>query len=164
MKTVALQNLGCSKNLVDGEKIQQYLENSGFLPVDDFSKADIIVVNTCTFILEANQEAIASILDCARYKREGQCSTLVVSGCFSERFRDEASKQFPEVDLWVGVKTWIEELAAYFNSKATFDGITRKLRDPIETQYLKISDGCSHKCAFCIIPSVRGAFQSRTPR
>lgn len=161
MKTIALNNLGCSKNLVDGDKIVEYLNTLDFTPIENFDTADIIIVNTCTFIMEANEEAIATILEMAEYKKSGKCKTLVVSGCFSERYREEAAKDFPEVDLWVGVKDWPRELSDYFKRKSNYDGIKRKLTTPIETQYLKISDGCSHNCAFCIIPKVRGKFKSR---
>ncbi len=161
MKTIALNNLGCSKNIVDGDKIVEYLNELGFKPIDNFDNADIIIVNTCTFIMEANEEAIATILEMAEYKKSGKCSTLVVSGCFSERYREEAKKDFPEVDLWVGVKDWPRELSDYFQKEGKYNGIKRKLVEPLETQYLKISDGCSHNCAFCIIPKVRGKFESR---
>lgn len=161
MKKLALNNLGCSKNVVDGETIASFLESSGIQIVEDYSNADIIIVNTCTFIQEATREAIDIILDMIEYKKEGSCSTLVVSGCFSQRYRSEAVKEFEEVDLWVGVDTWQQELAAYFKIKENVS-FHRKLSSPLATQYLKISDGCSHGCSYCIIPSIRGSFKSRS--
>ena len=162
MKKIALNNLGCSKNLIDGDKIVEYLNGFGFDPTDDFSEAEIIVVNTCTFIMEANEEAISTILSMGQFKTDGKCTTLVVSGCFSERYREQVSADFPEVDLWVGVKKWPEELAEYFHKKNNYNQISRRLVEPIATQSIKISEGCSHKCAFCIIPEVRGNFESRS--
>ncbi len=161
MKTVALNNLGCSKNLIDGDSILAYLERCGFSVVDDFTQAHIIIVNTCTFIQEATEEAIHNILEMAEYKNDGSCSTLIVSGCFSERYREKVRNQFPEVDLWLGVSNWNRELDHYFN-KAGILSFKRALPAPQATQYLKISDGCSHRCSYCIIPSIRGPFKSRT--
>ncbi len=160
MKTVALNNLGCSKNLVDGDSILSYLQSSGFTLVDDFAQANIIIVNTCTFILEATEEAINTTLEMAQYKKEGMCTTLIVSGCFSERYRAKVQMEFPEVDLWIGINNWQEELDHYFKTTG-ISTFKRNLSEPFATQYLKISDGCSHRCTYCIIPSIRGPFQSR---
>lgn len=161
MKTIALTNLGCSKNIVDGETIVSYLSSCGFKIIDELDKADIILINTCTFIQEATEEAINSIIEAARQKKEGACKTLVVSGCFSERYREKIKNEFPEVDLWIGIHNWPQEINRYFKAKGTIS-IQRKLSEPVGTQYIKISDGCSHRCTYCIIPSIRGAFKSRS--
>ncbi len=160
MPTVALQNLGCSKNLVDGDRILFTFHNAGFELTDDFTSADIIIVNTCSFIREAQEEAIESILDAASFKNNGKCKTLIVSGCFSERYRHEIAKKFPEVDLWVGVNDWEQLLKNQFNFAANVS-FKRELQEPLSTQYLKIADGCSHGCTFCVIPAIRGPYKSR---
>jgi ribosomal protein S12 methylthiotransferase len=162
MPSVALQNLGCSKNIVDGERILHLFTTAGFECTDQFAIADVIVVNTCAFIREAQEEAIDSILESASFKKNGKCSTLVVSGCFSERYRAEVALRFPEVDLWVGVNDWDELLPKLYN-KMVVSPFQRELSEPIATQYLKIAEGCSHGCTFCVIPSIRGPFKSRTP-
>ncbi|NLD98880.1 MAG: 30S ribosomal protein S12 methylthiotransferase RimO [Fibrobacter sp.] len=160
MPIVSLQNLGCSKNMVDGERIIHLFKTAGFEISTDLSVADIIVVNTCAFIKEAQEEAIDSILDSASFKKDGQCKTLIVSGCFSERFRDEVASQFPEVDYWVGVNDW-EEILPKIYKKMVPSSFERELSVPVATQYLKIAEGCSHSCSFCVIPSIRGNFKSR---
>jgi len=157
---VALQNLGCSKNQVDGQQILGHLSSNGFTVTADFSIADIIIVNTCAFIQEATQEAIHEILEMTIYKTEGKCKTLAVAGCFSERFRNEAKKEFTEVDLWLGVDDWPQVLKKHFSVSDTPSSL-RTLSQPMATQYLKIAEGCSHRCSFCAIPSIRGPFHSR---
>jgi ribosomal protein S12 methylthiotransferase len=160
MPTVALNNLGCSKNQIDGERMLAHLSRSGFAATQDFRDADIIIVNTCAFIREAAQEAIDEILRMAIYKSKGKCRTLAVAGCFSERFGAEARKDMPEVDLWLGVRDWPEALKRRFHTPAA-PSFERQLFPPAATQYLKIAEGCSHRCSFCAIPAIRGAFASR---
>jgi len=159
--TVALHNLGCSKNQVDGQRMLGHLVTNGFEATDDFRTADIIIVNTCAFIQEATQEAIDAILEMTIYKREGRCRILAVAGCFSERFRDEAAKNFPEVDAWLGVTDWPDQLKKMLDIKDAPTFI-RQLVPPLATQYLKIAEGCSHTCSFCAIPMIRGPFIGRT--
>lgn len=161
MKTVSLYNLGCSKNFVDGENIRGYMAANGFAIEESPEQADVIIVNTCSFIEDATKEAIDTILAMGQLKEDGSERTLVVSGCFSERYREEVAKEFPEVDLWIGVKNWVDELASYFNITDADKAFNRVLSEPIASQYLKISEGCSHRCAFCIIPEIRGGFKSR---
>ncbi len=160
MPSVALQNLGCSKNLIDGEKILGFFKSAGFQLTEDLEEAEIIIVNTCAFIREAQEEAIETILESASYKKEGRCRTLVVTGCFSQRYRDEVAVQFPEVNLWAGVDDWEEVLNKYFQTESSLSFV-RELSEPLSTQYLKIAEGCSHRCSFCAIPSIRGPFKSR---
>jgi ribosomal protein S12 methylthiotransferase len=160
MQTVALHNLGCTKNLIDGERMLAHLAGAGFGVTTDFRKADIIIVNTCAFIREATREAIHEILEMALYKRKGSCTTLAVAGCFSERFRDEAKRDLPEVDLWLGVHDWPSVLKKHFgiSNRPSF---VRTLSLPRATQHLKIAEGCSHRCSFCAIPAIRGNHTSR---
>ncbi len=161
MKTIALNNLGCSKNIIDGENIVAYLNSCGYASVDDYAEAEIIIVNTCTFIQEATQEAIDVILEMAGNKTSGACKTLIVSGCFSQRYRKQVQKDFPEVDVWISVKNWRKELDSYLHTASTIP-FHRTLSEPLATQYCKISDGCSHGCTYCIIPAIRGRFVSRS--
>jgi ribosomal protein S12 methylthiotransferase len=167
-KKAAIQNLGCSKNQIDGERILAFLADNGYEITEDCRLADVIVVNTCAFIKEAQEEAIEVILEMAAIRKTGRCRTLIVSGCFSERYREQVKAEFPEVDVWAGVEDWEEILAADFvNPIAANDSIRqgsfkRILSEPLSTQYIKIAEGCSHKCSFCVIPSIRGKFRSRS--
>ena len=160
MPTVALQNLGCSKNTIDGERILHRFTSAGYTVIDDFAEADTIVVNTCAFIREAKEEAIETILESAAWKKNGRCRELLVTGCFPERYKKEAERLIPEVDAWVGVHEWEEALAGRLGMppQPTF---MRELSLPTATQYLKIAEGCSHACAFCAIPQIRGPYRSR---
>ncbi|MBN1760398.1 MAG: MiaB/RimO family radical SAM methylthiotransferase, partial [Chitinispirillaceae bacterium] len=159
MPNVALYNLGCSKNIVDGERILHLFRNAGYSIIDNPSRADTIVVNTCAFIQEAQEEAIETILTAASVRKDRQ-TRLIVSGCFSQRFRNEVAKRFPEVDLWVGVDDW-EQLLGTELGVAQQDRFERELTGRGATQHLKIAEGCSHRCSFCVIPSIRGPFRSR---
>jgi len=160
MPTVALQNLGCSKNMIDGERIAHLFSTAGYKIVSDFIKADVIVVNTCAFIREAQEEAIEAILESASMKKDGRCKSLIVSGCFSERYRNRVKKMFPEVDLWVGVHDWEKLLAEQLHA-GSIPEFKRELAEPLATQYLKIAEGCSHSCSYCVIPRLRGKYRSR---
>jgi ribosomal protein S12 methylthiotransferase len=162
MPTVSLINLGCSKNIIDGERITHLVKNAGYRVSDNLSDADLIIVNTCAFIREAQEEAIENILLAAQAKAAKHATRLIVSGCFSERFRNEVANQFPEVDLWVGVNDWDEVLSDLLHTRAS--PFERELSEPFSTQYVKIAEGCSHRCSFCVIPAIRGPFKSRQYR
>lgn len=160
MSSIFLINLGCSKNLVDGEKILHRFCEAGYSVTNDSNDAETVIVNTCAFIREAQEEAIASILDAASLKKSGKCRKLIVCGCFSQRYRDEVALQFPEVDHWISSQQWeieIQKLLKY----SPVSPLQRQYLSPVATQYLKIAEGCSHGCAFCVIPSIRGIFKSR---
>jgi len=174
-KTVALQNLGCSKNQIDGERILALFASNGFEISEDASLADVIIVNTCAFIKEAQEEAIATILEMGVLRKNGRCATLIVSGCFSQRYRGQVKNEFQEVDVWAGVDDWEAVLSSLIketraagkgeSAPPTHDNAApsfkRVLAEPLSTQYLKIAEGCSHACSFCVIPSIRGKFKSR---
>ncbi len=159
MPVVVLYNLGCSKNLVDGERILHLFTNAGYSVGEDASDADVIVVNTCAFIREAQEEAIETILTAARFK--SSTAQLIVSGCFSQRFREKTAGRFPEVNLWAGVDDWEDLIGRLVGVKAP-SSFERVLSEPFSTQYLKIAEGCSHRCSFCVIPAIRGPYRSRT--
>jgi len=162
---ISIQNLGCSKNQVDGERILQFFVNGGYEITEDHCAADVIIVNTCAFIKEAQEEAIAAILDMAALRQNGRCRTLIVSGCFSERYRSTVNHEFPEVDIWAGVEDWEKSLSHLIKNKPANNEnhlhFERALSEPIATQYIKIAEGCSHSCSFCVIPAIRGKFKSR---
>lgn len=159
-RSVALVNLGCSKNLVDGENILGRLVAKGFSMVEYPASADVVIVNTCTFIKEATQEAVDVILESAKLKRDG--TTLIVSGCFSQRYRDTVAHQFPEVNHWISVANWKQDLDAIFPDAVSAKGKQRCLTGPAASQYVKIAEGCSHRCSYCIIPAIRGDYSSRS--
>jgi ribosomal protein S12 methylthiotransferase len=171
-ETVSLVSLGCPKNLVDSEVILGLLSKAGYSLTARPSEAQIIIVNTCSFIQDATTEAIETILDLARYKKKGRCRLLVVSGCLPQRYGKSLEKEFPEVDLFVGTGDFqnLPEIlsknqkAKSFLSKPTFlydEKTPRILSTPSFSAYLKIAEGCSNHCTFCTVPKIRGAYRSR---
>ncbi|MCU0608184.1 MAG: 30S ribosomal protein S12 methylthiotransferase RimO [Chitinispirillaceae bacterium] len=162
MPSVAITNLGCAKNQIDGERIMTLFTSAGYALIDDCMAADIVVVNTCAFIREAKEEAIDAIIQATLCKKKGRCRTLVVSGCFSQRYRDEVRNEFPEVDLWTGVADWESVLRSLIIVPAQeHSSFKRELPAPLHTQYIKIAEGCTHGCSYCAIPLIRGKFRSR---
>src|SRR4030043_1546861 len=171
-ETVSLVSLGCPKNLVDSEVILGLLSKAGYSLTSRPSEAQIIIVNTCSFIQDASREAIETILDLARYKEKGTCRLLVVSGCLPQRYGRSLEEEFPEVDLFVGTGDCqnLPEIlsknqkAKSFLSKPTFlydEKTPRILSTPSFYAYLKIAEGCSNLCTFCTVPKIRGAYRSR---
>jgi ribosomal protein S12 methylthiotransferase len=172
---VSLVSLGCPKNLVDAEVMLGYLSKEGFEVTTNDQEADIIIVNTCSFIKEAKQESIDTILDLAELKHEGNCRLLVVTGCLPQRYQEELAKELPEVDIFVGTGDY-PRIAEIIAEKSTVTGqlsytgdpnflyddeLPRLQSSPYYTAYLKIAEGCSNCCSYCVIPSLRGAFRSR---
>lgn len=172
---VALVSLGCPKNLVDAEIMLGHLPDDRYTITTDESLADIIIVNTCSFISDAREESVDTILSVADYKISGHCSLLIVSGCLPQRYRDELSKELPEVDLFVGtgdagrLATLIEQclvdktpLTDIGKGDFLYDHTTPRLRSsPFYSTYVKIAEGCSNHCSYCVIPEIRGALRSR---
>ncbi len=175
LKTVVV-NLGCPKNEVDAERLVYLLDNSGFELVDDPAAARIIIVNTCAFIQPAVEEAIETILELARYKQDGDCQILAVSGCLPQRYGAELAAEIPEIDLLFGVADWCR-IANILQQAADSDGIATRLhigppdyRDcqnlpqavtpPGAYAYLKIAEGCDNRCSYCMIPAIKGRQQS----
>jgi ribosomal protein S12 methylthiotransferase len=165
MNTVGIISLGCSKNRVDTEYLLSYLAQAGFVIVQKPADAEILIVNTCGFITPAKQESIDTILEMAQYKTKGICSLLVVTGCLSQRYSDELKKEFPEVDLFWGVKNYIalaQKLAALAGKEtlSSRDFASRILTTPNYSAYLRIADGCDNLCTYCAIPLIRGQKRS----
>jgi len=171
-ETVCVVSLGCPKNLVDSEVMLGLLSKEGYLFTSDPSNAQIVIVNTCSFIEEATKEAIDTILRLSRYKKEGSCRLFVVSGCLPQRYGKNLEKELPEVDLFVGTGTFQDlplllsgkSKKKSFVTKATFlydEKTPRILSTPSFTAYLKIAEGCSKRCTFCTVPRIRGPYRSR---
>lgn len=169
MKRVALISLGCAKNLVDSEVMLGCLAGSGYGFVGDQREADIIIINTCGFIRPARDEALAAIRRAVRLKKEKPSLRIVVAGCYVEKDEDDLSRKFPRVDAWTGVKNFdkivsIVQGRPFGESRKTFlydETSPRVLSTPPTWAYLKISEGCSHRCSFCTIPLIKGAYRSR---
>lgn len=173
---ISLVSLGCPKNLVDAEVMLGHLPQDRFEIIAEDELADIIVVNTCSFIQDAKEESIETILEVADYKKNGCCRMLIVSGCLPQRYQDELAAQLPEVDLFMGTSDApriVELIDSQFGLKESttvvsspdylYDHSTPRLNSsPFYTSYIKIADGCSNHCSYCIIPQLRGVLRSRS--
>ena len=161
--TIDIITLGCSKNLVDSEKLMRQLEANGYKVTHDSPnpQGEIAVINTCGFIGDAKEESINMILEFCEAKEEGKLNKLYVMGCLSERYLKELEVEIPQVDKFYGKFNWNELLAdlgkAYNNEIA----IERTLTTPKHYAYLKISEGCDRSCAYCAIPIITGKHTSR---
>ncbi len=173
MTKVGLISLGCSKNLVDSEHMLAKLKDAGYEITEEMENADIGIVNTCGFIEAAKTEAIETILDVAKYKEQGNLKGLVVTGCLAQRYHDEIQSELPEVDAICGTGSYTNivdavrdvlagKKAIYMNdmTSAALEG-SREQLTPSYTAFLKIAEGCSNTCAYCIIPKLRGKYRSR---
>ena len=163
---VSLVTLGCAKNEVDSEMLLGFLKNIGFELVTDLMQAQCIMVNTCGFIKSAKEEAINTILDMAEYKKIGNCKHLIVVGCLAKRYKGQIEKEFPEVDLVIGVDEYnnIDKIFSnYFSNeiKNKLEFKDRIVSTVFPTAYLRISDGCNNNCHYCAIPLIRGHLKSR---
>ena len=172
--TVAFQSLGCSKNLVNTEQMMALCRAAGYHVTGEPRGADVAVLNTCGFIEAAKSEAIDCILELAQLKKEGQLKKLLVTGCLSQRYPQDIRTELPEVDGLLGTGSYtdvvsaIEELMAgeeaqhFGDIHRTYEDGERMVTTPPYTAYLKIAEGCSNGCAFCIIPKLRGRYRSRS--
>jgi ribosomal protein S12 methylthiotransferase len=166
--TIHFISLGCDKNLVDSEVMLARLWENGYHFSDDEEAADIIVINTCCFIHDAKMESIEAILRLAEYKKTGRCQTLIVTGCLSERYRDELKEEIPEVDAIVGVleiSDIVKTIAGVVKDTSLIAPPHKVKRNRIVTTgghyaYLKIAEGCDKHCTYCIIPQIRGDYRS----
>jgi ribosomal protein S12 methylthiotransferase len=168
---VALISLGCAKNLVDSEVMLGALKRAGQTIVPDPAAADVIIVNTCGFIGPARAEAEETIRQALRLKRQGPAKKVVVAGCYVERDPEGLRTKFPGVDAWTGVRNF-DEIAAVAAGRPpsgpdrTFlysDRSPRLVSTPGTWAYIKVSEGCSHRCGFCAIPLIKGPYVSRSP-
>lgn len=175
MQRVHLVSLGCPKNRVDSEVMVGKLQEGPFQLVDEPDQADVIVVNTCSFIQPATEESIETVLEMARFKEEGSCSKLVVTGCMVQRFGKSLEGELPEVDHFLGTGEYhrISEVLKSRDAMApkSFVDVPMYIHDEMaprvnswasHSAYLKISEGCNHRCTFCIIPQLRGKLRSRS--
>ncbi len=173
---VSLVSLGCPKNLVDSEVMLGHLPQDRYEIILDESQADIIVVNTCAFINDAKEESIDTILEVADYKENGNCKLLVVAGCLPQRYQNVLKEQLPEVDLFLGTSEGaqiVELIEQQLHSDAPIQKIgkpnylydhetPRVNSSPTYSSYVKIAEGCSNHCSYCIIPQLRGKLRSRS--
>jgi ribosomal protein S12 methylthiotransferase len=171
MPKVGFVSLGCPKNLVDSEVMMGILARDGYEMTPRAEEAEILVVNTCSFIEPAQKESVDAILEMAEHKKFGAAKKLIVAGCLVERYRDQILTQVPEVDAVVGtgeverileaVKGDLKILPAAPPAFLYHDLTPRILTTPKHAAYIKIAEGCDHPCTFCIIPELRGKFRSR---
>lgn len=162
-KTIDIVTLGCSKNLVDSEHLMKQLENAGFKVTHDAEKPKgrIAVINTCGFIGDAKEESVNMILEFAQAKEAGRLDKLYVMGCLSERYMKDLEAEIPQVDKYYGKFSWKELLGDLHKEYAEELHNERVLTTPGHYAYLKISEGCDRKCAYCAIPLITGAHVSR---
>lgn len=161
--TIDIITLGCSKNLVDSEKLMRQLEANGYEVThdSDHPEGEIAVINTCGFIGDAKEESINLILEFCQAKEEGELKKLYVMGCLSERYLKELQVEIPQVDKFYGKFNWNELLADLGKAYQPELAIERKLTTPSHYAYLKISEGCDRKCSYCAIPIITGRHVSR---
>ncbi|WP_394708411.1 30S ribosomal protein S12 methylthiotransferase RimO [uncultured Desulfuromusa sp.] len=173
---VSLVSLGCPKNLVDSEVMLGHLPSDRYEIILDESQADIIIVNTCAFINDAKEESVDTILEVSDYKEQGHCQLLVVAGCLPQRYQEVLKDQLPEVDLFIGTSEGpliVELIEQQLQSKTPgevvgspdylYDHRTPRVNSsPTYSSYVKIAEGCSNHCSYCIIPQLRGKLRSRS--
>ena len=178
-KTVFFTSLGCSKNLVDSQVMLGYLGLDGYSIAEEPSDAEVIIVNTCSFIEASKKESVDTILDMADYKNpeNGRCKALVISGCMAQRYAEQLEQELPEADLIIGTGEYnkitllLRAMEDGKLDKKSFVEIPKFIHteydprlntSPFYTAWLKISEGCNRNCTFCIIPKLRGKLRSRS--
>lgn len=173
-RKIGMISLGCPKNQVDAELMLKKLVDAGYILVQEADKADIVIVNTCGFIEDAKRESIEAILEMADLKTDGILKKILVTGCLAQRYSEEVFTEIPEVDGVIGIGANADIVAvcdAIFESDEQYKSFPNKEELPLDggrilttpeyTAYLKIADGCSNRCSYCAIPSIRGDFRSR---
>lgn len=173
MKKVLFISLGCDKNLTDSEEMLGMLVENGYEITNDETEAEVIVINTCAFIHDAKEESVNTILEMARYKEEGTCKALLVTGCLAQRYKEEIAGEIPEVDAVLGTASYdeiIKALNQVFSGESFLEfkdinSLPKHSRKRVITtggyfEYLKIAEGCDKHCTYCIIPKLRGNFRS----
>ena len=177
MLKAGIISLGCAKNLVDTEVMLGLLKDAGIEITDTPNLADILIVNTCGFIQSAQEESINAILQMAEYKKTGKCRALLVTGCLAQRFSADLAREMPEVDALLGTNSWPEiintidhilagQRIVKVDTKEIIynETMPRVLTTPTYSAYVKIAEGCSHCCSYCVIPLIRGKLRSRPPQ
>lgn len=169
---IGMVSLGCSKNLVDSERMLHKIKKRNYILTTDSGMADIVVVNTCGFIQSAKEEAIDTILELCTLKAEGQIKKIIITGCLTERYKEEAAELFPEVDAVIGIgsnedivdiidRVLSNERVVEFKEKSRLALTGERIISTLPFfAYLKIAEGCSNCCTYCAIPSIRGPFRS----
>ena len=162
-KRIDVISLGCSKNLVDSERLLKQLELSGFQAFhnSDNVDGDIVIINTCGFIGDAKEESINTILTYAEAKNEARIKELYVMGCLSERYRDDLLAEIPEIDRIYGKFDWVNIVSDIIKRNPATMPYDRVITTPSHYTYLKIAEGCNRFCAFCAIPLITGRYKSR---
>ncbi|MEA4892778.1 MAG: 30S ribosomal protein S12 methylthiotransferase RimO [Peptococcaceae bacterium] len=176
---IYLKTLGCPKNQVDSRQIAGMLAEAGYGFSEDPAGAEIILVNTCGFVDDAKEESINAILAMACFKKKGRCRFLAALGCLVQKYGRELEEALPEVDLFLGVTDWVQLLGFLDQSREPARELPKRLvvgpydqhlynnrwalgqKKEEHTGYLKIAEGCSHGCTYCVIPSIRGPYRSR---
>ncbi len=166
-------SLGCDKNLVDSEHMIGALDEAGYSICDDENEADIVVINTCSFIEDAMTESIDTILEYAELKQNGMLKAIIVTGCLAQRYQDEFFEQLPEVDAIIGTNSYDElvnvihdvlEKKTHISVMKPLTGLPKNAKQFVSTgghfAYLKIAEGCSKRCTYCVIPKIRGNYRS----
>jgi ribosomal protein S12 methylthiotransferase len=176
-KSLFFTSLGCSKNLVDSQVMLGHLKLDGFSIAQNPEEAEVIIVNTCSFVEAAKRESIDTVLDLAQFKDEGKCQALVMSGCMAQRYHGELENEMPEIDMFIGTGEYhkivplLKALDEGKLEKKSFVEIPRYIHTEFDPRlntspgymaWLKISEGCNRNCTFCIIPTLRGKLRSRT--
>ena len=167
--------MGCAKNLVDTEVMLGILNDNGIELTPFASEADILIVNTCSFIKSAKEESITTVLNMAEYKTEGQCKSLIIAGCLGQRYKQELLDEIPEADAIIGTGAWHRIMEAVKEtlqgnrvvlageSEMIYDERTPRITTtPEYSAYVKIAEGCDNRCTYCAIPMIRGKYRSRT--
>ena len=173
MRTIFFVSIGCDKNLVDSECMLGQLAENNYVITDDESKADVIIVNTCSFIHDAKDESVETILEMAEYKKTGSCKALIVAGCLAQYYQQDILDELPEVDAVLGTSS-INDISGIIDR--IYEGQRCLVMKPLDqnakikgkrmvttgghTEYLKIAEGCDKHCTYCIIPKLRGNFRS----
>lgn len=176
-KSLYFTSLGCSKNLVDSQVMLGHLKLDGFTIATEPENAEVIIVNTCSFVEAAKVESIETVLDLATYKEDGNCKALVMSGCMAQRYANELEDSMPEIDMFIGTGEYhkivplLRALEDGKLEKKSFVEIPKFIHtefdprlntSPFYMAWLKISEGCNRNCTFCIIPTLRGKLRSRS--
>lgn len=174
-KLLGYISLGCAKNLVDTEVMLGELQQDGYEITENLEEAELVVINTCTFIEKAKEESINTILEAAELKKFHECKGIIVAGCLSQQYQEELFREIPEIDALIGTGSWnrvLDAVRAIESGKriSIMDTMTnlynermpRMYTTPGHSAYVKISEGCNNGCTFCIIPRVRGAYRSRS--